>query len=415
MTDPSDPTDLSGPYPPGRRKLKSWTLALVLSMVLITGWAMFLAVAPSPDVLPPPAAVAVDPPPVAEALPNNQVRLLAWRNAIDAEVLAGFTADSRIKVVIDGYDTNEQLLALADSGALTHDVVLVSGVGLKALAERNLLQPLARESLLNLGNVDPAFALRTNVYDAGGTHAVPILWGTLGLAFDATKVTERLGADVALDSWAVLFDPANAAKLADCGIQIIDSPLGVFPVALTHLGLAADSDKVEDTEAATRLWEGVRPAITKFSSQDIADNLASGQVCMALATSGDLYQARGKARTAGLTHDLRYVLPKEGSVIWYDMVAVPTAAANSANALRFIDYMLRPEVAARLTNAKGFANTVAGSALYVKPEIKSDAALMPDLATTKLTPEIAPAPEAAALRSRFWQLINAPPAKPPTP
>jgi putrescine transport system substrate-binding protein len=412
MTDPSEPTEPSGPYPPGHRKLKSWNLALILSAALIAGWAMFLAVAPTPEVLPPPVPVAVSPPPAAEPLPNNQVRLLAWRNAIDADVLAGFTADSRITVVIDGYDTNEQLLAMADSGALTHDVVLVSGVGLKALAERNLLQPLPRDRLLNVSNVDPAFVVRTDLYDAGGTYSVPVLWGTLGLGFDAAKVAERLGADVALDSWAALFDPANASKLADCGIQIIDSPVGVFPIALTHLGLPANSDEVEHTEAATRLWEGIRSSIAKFSSQDISDNLASGQVCMALATSGDLYQARSKALVSGQPHDLRYVLPKEGSVVWYDMVAVPAAAANSANALRFIDYLLRPEVAARLTNAKGFANTVSGSALYVKPEIKADAALTPDLAMMKLTPESAPSAEAAALRTRFWQLINAPQAKP---
>ncbi len=407
----SESLPASPPPPPSRRHVRSWSLALVLSLVLIAGWAMFLVVAPTPQVLPPPAPVAVAPLPTEEG-PINQVRLLAWSNAIDADVLAGFAADTGLKVVVDSYETNEQLLTRAASGGITHDVVLVSGVGLKALADQDLLQPIARTELSNARNIDPVLAARTVIYDAGSAHSVPILWGTIGLGFNAAKVAERLGADAPTDSWATLFDPANAAKLADCGIQVIDSPTGVFPIALTYLGLPAESAKIEDTEAATRLWEAIRPSITKFSSDDIIDNLASGTVCMAVATSGDAYQARGKARIAGLANDIRYVLPKEGAVVWYDLLAVPKTSANAANALRFIDYMLRPEVAARMTNAKGFANAVLGSALYVKPEIKTDAGLTPDLATLRVMEEMSPAPAAVALRNRFWQLINAPPEAP---
>jgi putrescine transport system substrate-binding protein len=137
-----------------------------------------------------------------------------------------------------------------------------------------------------------------------------------------------------------------------------------------------------------------------------------------MATSGDAFQARGKARTAGLANDIRYALPKEGTVVWYDFLAIPKNAANANNALRLIDYMLRPEVAARLTNAKGFGNAVMGAALYVKPEIKTDAALSPDLATLpNVIEELSPSPAAVALRNRFWQLINSPEgsAKAPAP
>ena len=412
---PTPPPGRTPPQPPAQqpgRRLRSWTLAVILSLILIAGWAMFLAVAPTPEVIQPPALVAVAPSP-GEPPPSNQIRLLAWRNAIDADVLAGFAADTGLKVVVDGYDTNEQLLDRAASGGIAHDVVLVSGVGLKALADQALLQPLARGELRNAANVDPALAARTAIYDAGNARSIPILWGTIGLAFNAAKVTERLGPDALLDSWATLFDPANAAKLQDCGVQVIDRLTGVFPIALTYLGLPADSAKVEDTEAATRLWEAIRPSITKFSSEDITDNLAAGAVCMAVATSGDAYQARSKARTAGLANDIRYVLPKEGTVVWYDLLAVPKAAANTANALRFIDYLLRPEVAARLTNAKGFASTVTGAALYIKPEIKSDNGLVPDLGKLKVLDEMSPAPAAVALRNRFWQLINAPPVTEP--
>ncbi len=412
MIKPVPPNPPSRPaQTPGRRRFRSWTLAFVLSLILIAGWATFLAVAPTPDVLPQ-APVAASPPAGAPT-PTNQIRLLAWSNAIDADVLKDFNAETGIKVVVDHYDTNEQLLDEAAAGRITQDIVLASGVGLKALADQNLLQPIARADLTNGRNIDPAMAARTAIYDGGNAHSIPILWGTIGLGFNAAKVSERLGADNAPDSWAALFDPANAAKLQDCGIQVIDSPTGVFPIALTYLGLPPGSAKIEDTDAATRLWETIRPSITKFSSEDIIDNLAAGNVCLALATSGDVYQARGKARAAGLANDIRYVLPKEGTVVWYDLLAVPKTAANAANALRFIDYLLRPEVAARLTNSKGFGNAVSGSALYVKPEIKSDSGLMPDLIKLRVIDELSPPPAAVALRNRFWQLINAPPAVEP--
>ena len=398
-------------YAQPRRRLRSWTLALILSLVLVTGWATFLVVAPTPDVIAPPP-VATPAPVAAAPTPANQVRLLAWRNAIEPEVLSAFASDTGIKVVVDGYDTPEELLAMADAGAIAQDVVLVPGVGLKALVDRDLLRPLSASDFVNAGNVDPATAARTQVYDAGNAHAVPILWGTLGLGYDAAKVAERLGADTALDSWAMLFDPANAAKLADCGIQIIDSPAGVFPVALNYLKLPADSAKVEDTDAAARLWEGIKPSIAKFASNDIVDNLAVGTVCMALASSGDVYQARVKARAAGLATDIRYVLPKEGTLVQFTLLAVPRTAANTGNGLRFIDYLLKPEVAARMTNAKGFANAVQGSALYVKPEIKSDAGLAPDLASVRAIDEAPAAPTTMALRNRFWQLINTPASAP---
>lgn len=410
----SEQPTASQSYPQPRRRLRSWTLALILSLIVIAGWGVFLAMAPDPEVLTAPL-VAATPASTATPAQANQLRLLAWRGAVDADVLSGFKADTGIEVVVDGYDTPEQLAALADGGDITQDVVLVSGIGIKLLVDRDLLRPLDAGDFTNAHNIDPALMTRTALYDAGNAHALPLLWGTLGLGFDAAKIAERLGMDAMPDSWAALFDPASAAKLADCGIQVIDSPAAVFPIALTYLKLPPDSANVEDTDAAARLWEGIKPSVRKFASNDIVDNLASGAVCVVLTTSSDVYQARAKARTAGLAADIRYALPKEGTVVQYSLLAMPRAAANAANGIRFIDYLLRPEVAARMTNARGHANAVQGSALYIKPEIKSDAGLSPDLATVQAIDEIAPAPTTTALRNRFWQLINTPTAVPVDP
>ena len=240
-----------------------------------------------------------------------------------------------------------------------------------------------------------------------------VQWGTLGIAYDAAKVAERLG-PVAIDSWNILFDPEAMAKLADCGVQVVDSPAGAFPIALIHLGHPADSGSAEDTEAASRAWEAVRGSIAAFTSAGVSDALADGKVCFALATSGDAFQARRKtlAKNQESKPDIRYAVPKEGTVVWYALLTVPKAAANAAGAAKLADYLLRADVAARLSNAQGLGNAVPASLTAVQLELKGDPNFAPPPAAfAAFTPEIEPSAAAAALRNRFWQLI-ATPAKP---
>lgn len=395
---------VSKSQPPARR-IPSWVLGGVLSLVLVGFWALYLTLAPVPTARPPEVAADAAAPVAA----SGELRVLVWRGVLPLEVIAAFEADTGAKVVIDRYDTLEELQALTSGGTLTHDLILTSGIGLKRLAEAGLLSDLSAGRLTNGGNIDPAIAARTSSYDPENRHSVVAAWGTLGLAFDPAKVTARLGADAPLDSWSLLFDPERLAKLSDCGVQVVDTPRGAFPVALRYLNLPPESGAVEDTETATRLWEDIRPSIAKFTASDIVDSLAVGDVCFALATSGDVYQARAMIAAAGRGPDLRYVIPQEGTVAWFALFAIPKAAANPDTARKFIDYVLRPEVAARVTNATGFANAVAASALYIKPEIKNDPAMLPPqdrLANFIVETDLSP--EAGALRDRFWQLINTP-------
>ncbi len=408
MTDPDSRPAPPRPADPPRR-IPTGALGVGLSFLLVAGWLVFLNLAPPPEVVPPNASAPLAAPPAA----NDELRVLVWRDMLDPESLADFETETTLKIVREGYTTGEQLAALIDGGLLSHDLVLVPGADLKPMLDKGLLAPLP--PLANAANIDPVVSGRAAVYDPTHRYGVVALWGTLGLAFDGAKAAERLGAATSIDSWSALFDPATVAKFANCGVQIVDSPRGVFPIALTYLGLPEDSAKAEDTEAATRAWEALRPSITAFSTQGIVENLAEGRVCFALATSGDAARARAKAQSAGTGIDIRYVLPKEGTVAWYGFLAVPKSAANSAHAAKLIDYLLRPQVAARLTNATGLGNAVRNSALYVRPDLQADAALMPDAAAARFAPEVEPSPAVAALRSRFWQLINAPPAPAPVP
>jgi putrescine transport system substrate-binding protein len=401
---------VSNSKPPPRR-FPSWVLGGVLSLILIGFWALYLTFAPVPVARAPEAPTTAATPAV-----SGELRVLVWRRVLPAEVIAAFEADTGMKVAADRYETLDELQAVASGNALTYDLVITSGIGLKRLADAGLLSDLSPGRLANAGNLDPAVTSHAAPYDPDNHFGVVAAWGTLGLTFDPAKIAARLPADTALESWSLLFEAERLAKLADCGVQIVDTPRGAFPIALRYLGLSPASGAVEDTETATRLWESVRPSIAKFTAAGVVENLAVGDVCLALASSGDAYQARAMIAAAGRGPELRYVIPQEGTIAWFALFAIPKVAANPDGARKLIDYMLRPEVAARATNVTGFANAVAASGLYVKPEIKNDPALMPPVERlAEFIIETDLSPETGALRDRFWQLINTPQSAAPAP
>ena len=397
------------------RRLRSIPLAAILSAALVLAWIGYLVVAP---VSVPPPPLQSPPAPTVDALPQlpDQMRILLWRDVLGPDALTAFQAESDLEVTVERYNTFQDLLAIMDGDRLTHDLVLASGVGVPTMIERKLLQLLPIDQLPRASGLDPTVLKRAEIYDSGNAYSLPFFWGTVGLAFDRAKVAERLGPDVVVDSWSLLFDPVMARALSDCGIQVVDAPGGVFPIALTHLKLPHDSAAVEDTDAAVRLWESVRSSIAKFSTSDVVENLARGDVCVAMAASGDAYQAAVKARASGATHDIVYAVPSEGTVLWHVVAAIPTMAAHPEHAVRLMDYLMRPEVAARITNATGFISAVQDAGLYIKPEIKNDPALNPGVDNlANAVPEMAPGPAGAELRQKFWRLINTSSQQTPAP
>ena len=417
MTDPEPrPTSAS---PRWFRRLRSTPLAVILSAALVSAWIAYLVAVPAPTTRAPLQSPAVSEDVAASApapAPSNQMHILLWRDVLGPDVLAEFEVESGLKVAVERYNTYQDLTLIMDDGRLTHDLVVASGLGVPNMIERELLQTLPVDELSRAAGLDPAVLKRTEVYDLGNAHALPILWGTVGLAFDRAKVAERLGSEITVDSWSLLFDPAIAKRLADCGIQVVDAPGGVFAVALTYLNLPHDSEAVEDTDVAARLWENVRPSIAKFSTADVVDGLARGDVCLAMVASGDAYQAAAKSRAAGTARDIAYAIPAEGTVLWHAVTAIPTTAVHPEYAVKLMDYLMRPEVAARITNTTGFISAVRDAGLYVKPEIKNNPALNPNADSLASTvPEMAPGPAGTSLRKKFWQLINTPQDQPPVP
>ncbi len=410
----TDPKPESEPTPQILlRQLRSVPLAAILSGALIALWVAYLVVAPTPV---PPPPLQSQPAPTVAALPQlpDQMRLLVWRDVIDPEVLTAFEDESGITLDVERYTTFQELRTIASTGRLTHDMVITSGIDLSFLMERELLQSLDREQVQGYSGLNQIVLNRAAQYDVGNTYSLPILWGTTGLAFDRAQIMERIGRDP--QSWSVLFEPELAQEVADCGIQVVRAPDSVFPVAFRYLNLPVDSVTVEDTDAAARLWERVRPFISRFVTADVVGGLARGEICLAMATSGDAYQAAVQSRALGAVRDIAYVLPEEGAAVWHALGAIPSGARYPGHAASLMSYLIRPEVAARLTNATGFVSAVSDAALYVKPEIKNDSAFNPDIdALPNTVFEVSPGEVGISLRDKFWQLINAPSESTPAP
>lgn len=308
------------------------------------------------------------------------VHVYNWSDYIDPKVLEDFTRETGIKVVYDTYDTNEILETKLLAGRSGYDVVVPSGPFLQRLIGAGVFQKLDRTRLPNLANAWPEIAQRLAVFDPGNLHAVDYMWGTTGLGLNVRKVRERLG-DVALNSWDLLLKPENAAKLKDCGIQVLDSPEDVFPGVLKAIGLDPNSRQEADLQKAAEALMRVRGSIAKFHSSEYINALANGDACLALGYSGDVVQARKRAEEAKNGIEIAYVTPREGALMWFDSAAIPVDAEHVPEAHALIDYLLRPEVAAANTNFVNYASGNLAAKPLVRPEILADPGIYPDAET----------------------------------
>ena len=309
------------------------------------------------------------------------VNIYNWSDYIDPKVLDAFTRETGIKVVYDTYDNNEILETKLLAGRSGYDVVVPSGPFLQRLIRAGAFQPLDKAKLKNLGNVWPEIAGRLAAYDPGNAYAVDYLWGTTGIGLNLALVRERLGANAPLNTWSVVLNPANAAKLRDCGIMMLDSPEDLIPSMLPAYGLKSDTKRWDDLNLVADALFKVRGSVRKFHSSEYIQALANGDICVAVGYSGDVLQARKRAEEAKNGVEIGYVIPKEGTLMWFDSFAIPKDAAHPAEAHTFIDYMLRPEVAAANTNFVSYASGNLPAKKLVRPDILSNPGIYPDEAT----------------------------------
>jgi len=347
--------------------------------------------------------------PAAEGLAQGQtLNVFNWTDYIDPKVVERFTQETGIQVRYDVFDSLETLEAKLLAGRSGYDIVVPTNEpSFSRLIAAGALQPIDRGRVPNWRNLDAALMRKLESSDPGNRFGAIYLWGTIGLAYNVGRVRE-LAPDAPTDSWRLLFDPAVARRLAPCGIVMMDSQIDVIPSVLRFLGLNVNSTAEADLRRVEQALMGVRPHIRTFASGGAIELLASGQACLAFNYSGDAIQAADRAREAGRGIVLKYVAPKEGAQLWFDVLAIPRDAPNPAAAHRFIDFLLQPEVMAAITNAVHYPNAVPASKPMVEEAIKNDRNVYPaeeDFARFFTVSAVPPAVERA--RSRMWARVKA--------
>jgi putrescine transport system substrate-binding protein len=349
------------------------------------------------------AAFVLAPP----ALPSQRVvNYFNWSDYQDPTILEAFTKETGIVARYDTFDSNDTLEAKLLAGKSGYDVVVPSAYFLARQIQAGIFQKLDKSKLPNLAATWPEITRRLAVYDPGNQYAVDYMWGTTGIGYNVKKVKEIFGPGATIDSWDYVFDPAKIAKFKDCGVHLLDSSDDIMPAALHYLNLDPNSSDPADLEKATALLIKVRPYVRKFHSSEYLNALATGEICFVVGFSGDVIQAKKRAAEAKSGIEIGYAIPKEGAQLWFDNFAIPKDAPNVQEAHELINYLIKPEVAAKNTNYVSYANGDTPTPLIDKA-IRDDATIYPDAATmAKLYTIIAHDAKTQRIVNRMWTRIK---------
>jgi putrescine transport system substrate-binding protein len=334
------------------------------------------------------------------------VHIYNWSDYIGETTLADFQKETGIKPVYDVFDSNETLEGKLLAGRTGYDVVVPSNHFLGKQIKAGAFQKLDKSLLPNYSNLDPVLLKRLEQNDPGNLYAVPYLWGTNGIGYNVDKVKAVLGIDK-IDSWGVLFEPENIKKLHSCGVAFLDSADEMMPTVLNYMGLNANSTNPDDYKKATEKLLAVRPYVTYFHSSKYIADLANGDICVAIGFSGDIFQAKHRAEEAKKGVNIAYSIPKEGGALWFDMLAIPKDSKNVKQAHAFINYLLKPEVIAQVSDYVGYANPNPGSDKLMEQSIRTDEAVYPPqevLDKTYVSVELPP--NIQRLMTRSWTTVK---------
>jgi putrescine transport system substrate-binding protein len=315
------------------------------------------------------------------AAQERVVNFYNWSNYMAPGVLEDFTKETGIKVVYDTFDANETLETRLLAGKSGYDVVVPTGYFLQRQIMAKVFLPLDKAKLPNLANEWPFVTKQLSAYDPGNTYGANYMWGTTGIGYNVKMVEKILGPGAKIDSWDMVFKPENLSKFKDCGIHMLDSADDILPAAMSYLGIDPNSTKQPDLEKAAELVSKVRPYVRKFHSSEYLGALASGEICFVVGWSGDIMQARARATEAKNGIEIGYTIPKEGAQMFFDNLAIPSDAKNVAEAYELINYLYRPEVAAKNSDFLSYANGNLASQKLIDPKIFNDRNIYPDEAT----------------------------------
>ena len=353
----------------------------------------------------PPAAETAAAPAAATTPASTEekvVNVYNWSDYIDPKTLENFTKETGIKVNYDVFDSNEVLQTKLLAGHTGYDVVVPSASFLETQIKAGVFQKLDKSKLPNWKNLDENILHRLALHDPGNQYAVNHMWGTTSIGYNVKKI-QAIDPNAPVDSWKMIFDPKEIAKFKGCGVSVLDAPDEVIGITLAYLGKDPNSEKDDDLKVAEDLLMKIRPSIRMIHSSQYIDSLANGDICLSLGWSGDVLQAKSRAEEAKQGVEIALKVPKEGTIIWFDSYAIPADAPHPDNAHAFINYMMRPEVAAANSNFVHYANGNGASLPMIDPAVRNDPGVYPPKETMdKLFPNLAHSPEFTRKMNRVW-------------
>jgi putrescine transport system substrate-binding protein len=337
---------------------------------------------------------------------SGTVFVYNWADYIGETTLADFTAETGVEVVYDMYASTEEAQAKILAGMTGYDVVLQSGLSLPMMVRAGVYQKIDKARLSGWANLDREILKVVEGFDPGHEHGVPYAWGTVGMAYNMTLVRALLP-DADLASLDAILKPENAAKLAECGLSLLDSPTDWGFMAMKYLGIDTDTATEADYRRLADAMAPIREYVTTFDNTNYLTTLPNGEVCAVNSWSGDYGVAKTRAAEAGIDIDLQYFVPKTGAPAWFDLWSIPADAANVDNAYLFLDFLLRPDVIAKCTNFIGYANANKAATPLVDPAISGDPAIYPDAETlARLYTPRPQTPEQEEMLTRIWTEIK---------
>lgn len=332
--------------------------------------------------------------------------VLNWSDYVGETTIKDFEAKTGIKVTYDVFDSNEVLETKLLAGRTGYDVVVPTAPFLERQIKAGVFLKLDKSQLPNLVNMDPEIMERTALHDPGNEHSITYLWGTVGIGYNPDMVKKALGSDT-IDSWSAILAPENAAKLAKCGIAMLDSPTDVFASVSLYRGLDPNSERPEDLAIIEETLMKVRPYIKYLHSSSYINDLASGEICVALGWNGDVLQARDRGAEAANPVRVAYAIPREGAINYFDMLAIPADAPHPGNAHEFINFLMDPAVIAKVSNKVRFANGNAASLQLIDAKVRDDGWIYPDAdARARLHQDLAESPEFSRELNRAWTRVR---------
>ncbi|MCD8503819.1 MAG: polyamine ABC transporter substrate-binding protein [Burkholderiaceae bacterium] len=338
---------------------------------------------------------------------NNQLNIYNWAEYTAEDTIPGFERQTGIKVQYDTYDSNDTLQAKLLTGKSGYDIVVPSTHFAARQLEAGLFQKLDKTKIPNWSNLDPAIMDLLKPVDPNNEYLVPWGYGTNALGVNVTKAKEIMGSDVKLNDWSLLFDPEKAKQFQSCGISVLDEAAQVFPAALHYIGKDPNSSNPDDYREALEMLKKVRPFIRQFSSSGYIDELASGDLCLVYAYSGDVLIAADRAREAKRNYEIDFFLPDDGAPAWFDTMAVPADAPNPEAAFKFINYFNEPKVSADITNSMFYPNANKAAREFVVPSVANNPAVYPPPEVAKNLFVIQAQPlNIQRLQTRLWSELK---------